>query len=141
MVFVPAVGNGKLDLRPHAVGAGDQHGVPIAVQGWREQRAEPAKSGDDTLARGAVRNLANTCDKIVAAIDVDTGVPVAEEFVRRAAHLVRDGTGFIVHRGFIRRVARPFPPACRVWGRSGFGDCAVAGVPINPGLTCRRRFQ
>ena len=77
---VPAVGYRELDLRTHAVGAGDQHRVPIAVQRWLEQRAESADSGDDALARGVPRNPVNARDEILAATDVDTSVPVAEAF-------------------------------------------------------------
>ena len=99
---VPVVRDCKLDLRADAVGAGDQHGLPIALERRFEQCTEAAQPGNDAFTRGTVRDCANACDQFVAAIDVHAGVSVAEAIVRGAAHGIRDGTGFIVGRGFPR---------------------------------------
>ena len=89
---MPVVRNRELQLRADAVGAGDEHGLPVAVERRLEQRAEAAEPGDDALARGAVRDRADPRDQIVAAIGVDAGIAVAQAGLRRAVHEARDGT-------------------------------------------------
>ena len=110
---VPIPCDCEFDLRADTVGAGDQHGVPIAVERRLEQRAEAAKPGDDAPARGVVRDPANALHEIVAAIDIDTGIAVTQRFAGRNGSL--DLRWYWIHQ----------PPS----------------LGFDPNLTCHRRFQ
>ena len=68
---------GKFELGPDPVGAGDQHRFAIAL-GQLDQRAEPADAGQDLRAQGTLGEWLDLLDQGIARIDVHTGPPVRE---------------------------------------------------------------
>ncbi len=64
-------------LRAHAVGAGDQHRLPVAL-GDLEQRAEAADAAEHALAQRAPGQWLDALDQRVAGVDVDSGILVGQ---------------------------------------------------------------
>ena len=67
----------ELQFRAHAVGAGDQHRLPITFRHF-EQRAEAADAGEHAGSHRALRVRLDPFDERIAGIDVDARVAIRE---------------------------------------------------------------
>ena len=89
MVWCRSLGDRELELRADPVGAGDQHGVPVAVKGKHKECAEAAGTGEDAVTRSPIRDPADARYEIVAKIDVDAGVAIAQAVAGYSVHRSR----------------------------------------------------
>ena len=74
---VPAAVDRQPELGAHAVGAGDQHRLPVAL-GQLDQGAEAADAAQHLGAQRASHERLDALDQLVAGVDIDAGVAVGE---------------------------------------------------------------
>jgi hypothetical protein len=63
-------------LRADAVGAGDEHGVAVALLVEAEEAAEQADVGQDGGREGGASQLLDASHRFVAGVDVNAGLAV-----------------------------------------------------------------
>ena len=70
--------HGEPQLGADTVGAGHQHRLPVTVQWQFEQCTEAAQAGHHAGAEGFANHWLDSFHQVVAGVDVDAGLPIAE---------------------------------------------------------------
>ena len=82
-------GEGELQLRAHAVGAGDKHGLLVFLRDFAKG-AEAANAGEDLRADRFLGKRLDGLDQRIAGIDIDARIAVGQTV--RHAKILRDAT-------------------------------------------------
>ncbi len=72
---------GDLELGADAIGARDEHGIFIALEIGREERAEAADAAEHATGEGLLRERLDTLLGLIAARDIDAGIGIGDLLV------------------------------------------------------------
>ncbi len=103
---VPVEREGELQLRADAVGAGDQHRLPVALRKL-DQRAEAADAGEHFGPHRPGGERLDALDERVAGVDVDAGVAIGKTGRRGRAGRCHGRGGGRPEIGGAHRLRRP----------------------------------